>query len=394
MKHFKSIFRTAWISTMCLISSCLTAANTAPEPVSADSVEVALLTCQPHEEIYSLYGHTAIRYHDLRTGEDWAFNYGVFNFKAPYFTLRFVFGLTDYELGVLPTKIFQEEYRRYGSLVTEQVLNMTPAEKQALYDALADNYREENRIYRYNYFYDNCTSRARDIIERCISGRIQYTPRPDYAPTYREMVHACTAGHPWAAWGNDFLLGVRADLPTDLRQQEFLPNNLMHDFSYAQIIRNDGTYVPLVKETRTLVPSGVQFVEQEFPLTPTQCGIVLVIVSLLIFGYEWKHKQTLKWWDLLLMSLQGIMGLVLLVMIFSQHPTTSINLQILLLNPLPFLFIYKVYKRKPTVWWQLMPVLTLLFLIGGIWQHYAEGMYFVALSLLIRFWSNIRNGKK
>ena len=382
------------MSTMLLISSHLSMATAAPTPTPADSVEVALLTCQPHEEIYSLYGHTAIRYHDLRTGEDWAFNYGIFNFKAPYFTLRFVFGLTDYELGVLPTNIFQQEYRRYGSQVTEQVLNMTPEEKKALYDALAENYREENRVYRYNYFYDNCTSRARDIIERCINGQIQYKPRPDYAPTYREMVHDCTLGHPWAAWGNDFLLGVKADLPTDLRQQEFLPNNLMHDFSRAQIIRNDGSSMPLVKETRELVPSGVQFVEQDFPLTPTQCGIVLLIVSLIIFGYEWKRKQTLKWWDLLLMVTQGIMGLVLFVMIFSQHPTTSINFQILLFNPLPFLYIYKVYKRKPTTWWHLLLGMTTLFLLGGIWQHYAEGMNFVALSLLIRFWSNIRNGKK
>jgi len=142
------------------------------------------------------------------------------------------------------------------------------------------------------------------------------------------------------------------------------------------------------------VPSGVQFVEQDFLLTPTQCGIVLLVVSLIIFAYEWKRKQTLKWWDVLLMTTQGILGLVLFVMIFSQHPTTSINLRILLFNPLPFLYIYKVYKRKPTVWWHLLLILSLLFLIGGIWQHYAEGMYFVALSLLIRYWSNTKNGKK
>ena len=72
-----------------------------------DSIEVSLLTCSPHEEIYSLYGHTALRWHDLHqsgpsAGNDIAFNWGIFNFNKPYFVLRFVFGLTDYELGIMP----------------------------------------------------------------------------------------------------------------------------------------------------------------------------------------------------------------------------------------------------------------------------------------------------
>lgn len=377
-----------------LLSAQYSAIKAQPKQDLMDSVEVSLLTCQPHDEIYSLYGHTALRYHDLRTGDDWAFNYGVFNFHAPYFTLRFIFGLTDYELGVVPTHIFKQEYRFFGSQVTEQVLNMTTEEKAAILKALGENYKPENRIYRYNYFYDNCTSRARDMVERCISGQVQYQPRPDFTPTYRQMVHECTQKHPWATWGNDFLLGLKADFRTDLRQQEFLPNNLMHDFSHALILRSDGRQVPLVKETRTLVPPGVQMVSQDFPLTPTECGILLTIISLFLFVLEWKRKKTYKWWDILLMSMQGFIGLILFIMIFSQHPTTSLNLQILLFNPLPFLYIYKVYRRRKTMWWYLLPVLTLMFLVGGIWQHYAEGMYFVALCLLIRYWSNIRNAKK
>ena len=378
---------------MC-ISASLSATGSEPAPHPMDSVEVSLLTCQPHEEIYSLYGHTALRQHDLRTGDDWVFNYGVFNFKAPHFVLRFVFGLTDYELGVLPTKIFKMEYKHYGSQVTEQVLNLTADEKQAIALALYENAKPENCVYRYNYFYDNCTTRARDMVERCISGQLRYQEHGDYTPTYREMVRDCTKGHPWATWGNDFLLGIRADLQTDQRQQEFLPNNLMYDFARAQIIRADGQYVPLVKETRVLVPSGVQIVKQDFPLTPTECAVILLVVSLLIFAYEWKKKLTLVWWDLLLMVLQGVMGIVLFVMIFSQHPTTSINLQILLFNPLPFIYIYKVYRRQKTHYWNLLLTMTVLFLLGGIWQSYAEGLYIVALSLLLRFWSNIIHAKK
>lgn len=393
MKHLKSIFRTlCLLAAVLLVSTDVKAQNDA---VTAyyDSVEVSLLTCQPHEEIYSLYGHTALRYHDLKRNEDWAFNYGIFNFHAPHFVLRFVFGLTDYELGVIPTDIFKQEYRRFGSQVTEQVLNLTNEEKHAIHKALYENYRPENRVYRYNYFYDNCTTRARDMVERNINGQVRYQDNPDYEPTYREMVRECTMAHPWATWGNDFLLGIKADLKTDQRQQEFLPNNLLHDFARAQIIRTDGRYVPLVKETRQIVPSGVQIIEQDFPLTPTECAIILLIISLLVFAYEWKKRRTVKWWDILLMTMQGLMGLVLFVMIFSQHPTTSINLQILLFNPLPLFYIYNMYRRKKTHYWNLLVCMVLLFYIGGIWQDYAEGLEIVALCLLIRYWSNLRNAK-
>ena len=195
---------------------------------SFDSVEVSLLTCSPHEEIYSLYGHTALRWHDLRKGEDIAFNWGVFDFKKPYFVGRFVFGLTDYELGAYPYPLFRKEYKKYGSGITEQVLDLRPEEKMAIKEALIRNMQPENKVYRYNYFYDNCSLRPRNLIERCISGEVKYVAREDYQPTYREMVHGCVRNHPWAAFGNDMLLGIRADMKTDLRQQEFLPLNLLY----------------------------------------------------------------------------------------------------------------------------------------------------------------------
>ena len=137
-----------------------------------DSVEVSLLTCSPHEEIYSLYGHSALRWHDLRAERnvDVVYNWGLFDFQKPHFVLRFVFGLTDYEVGGFPYPLFLEEYKYVGSSVTEQVINLTNSEKARLSEAMRENLRPENRVYRYNYFYDNCSTRPRDIIERSIEG--------------------------------------------------------------------------------------------------------------------------------------------------------------------------------------------------------------------------------
>lgn len=354
-----------------------------------DSIEVSLLTCSPHEEIYSLYGHTALRWHDLHqsgpsAGNDIAFNWGIFNFNKPYFVLRFVFGLTDYELGIMPFQYFCTYYEKWGSSVTEQVLNLSNEEKMKLEAALQENLQPENRIYRYNYFYDNCSTRPRNIIEECINGKVEYAQREDYTPSYREMVGVCTRNHPWGTFGNDILLGIKADFKTDMRQQEFLPDNLLYDFDRAQIYA-DGTYRPLVKERRMVVLPGVQIIEKDFPLTPTECAVVLLIVALLLRGLEWKLKKVFVWWDVLLMLAQGLAGCVLFAMIFSQHPTTSLNLQILLLNPLPLFFIPSMIRGKKTKWQNLLLVLVVLFFIGSLFQHYAEGMLILALSLLSRF---------
>ena len=390
MKHLKIIFNAlkGVLLTLILVSSAPVAAQEDIPPM--DSVEFSLLTCQPHDEVYSLYGHTAIRYHELRPGGlDWAFNYGVFDFKKPHFVARFVFGLTDYELGAYPYKYFVKEYRRFGSMVTEQVLNLTDEEKMALHDALAINLRPENKIYRYNYFYNNCTTKARDIIESCINGKVEYAGREYYTPSYRDMVHSMTRNNPWSRFGNDLLLGIKADWKTDLRQQEFLPGNLMYDFDHAQIYSN-GNYRPLIKERRIAVPAGVQIIESGFPLTPLACAAILLAVGIVIFFFEWRKKRIFVLWDVLLMITTGTIGIVLTLMLFSQHPTVSLNLQIILCNPLPWLFLWPVIRGRETRYWKITAILAVLFLIGSFFQCYAEGIHVLALCLLMQCYANMK----
>ena len=388
MKQFKKIFRTFCLLFGSILVNTDLHANEVSQPENWDSVEVSLLTCSPHEEIYSLYGHTAIRYHNISTKEDLVFNWGSFSFDKPFFIIRFVFGLTDYELVTLPYPYFCPYYEKWGSSVTEQVLNLKSNEKKKLCQSLVDNLKPENRVYRYNYFYDNCSTRPRNLIEACLEGKLEYQPREDYNPSYREMIHFCTRNHPWGKFGNDMLLGVKADQQTNLEQQEFLPDNLMYDFDHAQIYLN-GAYRPLVKERRMPVPPGVQIIEPDFPCSPTAVFCILALVSIIIAILEWRRHRTYKYWDVLLMSLQGLAGSVLFIMLFSQHPTTSTNLQLLLLNPLPLFYIPAVLKRKKdTKWWTILLIMIILFCLGRIFQVYAEGMMILALCLLIRYYSN------
>lgn len=393
MKSLKTIIKILIISVILLISNNITitaAPGSEPhEGSEMDSVRLSLLTCSPHNEVYSLYGHTAIRYENPARGIDVAVNYGMFSFDKPLFILRFVFGLTDYEMGVMPFSVFCDEYRYYGSSVTQQTLNIDNATKERIVKAIENNYKPQNRVYRYNYFYDNCTTRARNILVDNIvkqGHRVTYT-RKDNGPSFREMIHQYNADHPWARLGNDLLLGLNADRKTSVADQQFLPEHLMHDFSTARL---DGK--PLLASQTTVVPQGVQPIDDGFCPTPRECAVALFIVCLGIAMAEIKTRRIYWGTDIVLMTASGLAGIVLFAMIFSQHPTVSLNLQILLFNPLPLFFLYTTVKaaRKHAYprWATLQAVLIAMFFIGGFVQCYAEGMYFVALSLLTRSMSH------
>jgi hypothetical protein len=357
-----------------------------PAQINPDSIEISLLTCSPHDEVYSLYGHTALRVTDKTRGTDIAVNYGVFDFLQPHFILRFIFGLTDYSMGVNTIDDFCAQYSYYNSSVTEQVLNLTPSEKLRIMAALAENAKPENVTYRYNFFHDNCTTRARDMIVEHLDGQVEYKGEDLSDITFRHLTDSCTQGHPWTQLGNNLLLGVMSDRPTHRSERQFLPSNLMSDFSTAHITIADSIR-PLVSETRLLLPSGPQVIEEEFPLSPITCAIIILVLTLVIIFSEYHFHYRCWIYEAILLFLTGICGIILTMMIFSHHPTVNVNLQILMLSPISLILLYPIVRKsiKGGVhwWWPVWSILILLFYIGGFFQKYDTSVHILALSLLI-----------
>ena len=112
---------------------------------------------------------------------------------------------------------------------------------------------------------------------------------------------------------------------------------------------------------------------------------------MMIFTYEQMKKTVLRWFDIFLMTVMGLAGCILALMLFSEHPTTSTNLQVLLLNPLPLFFLWPVARGRMTWFFHIQLILTLLFFVGGIWQSYAEGMYVLAFCVLTRDIRHLRD---
>ncbi len=357
-----------------------------------DSIICSLITCSPYEkEIYSLYGHTAIRYKDLRRNQDWVFNYGVFNFKKPFFALRFALGLTDYELGAVPYHLFIEEYKRQNRTVTEQVLNLNHEEKIYLFKALVINLEPDNREYRYNYFTNNCTTKARDMIERCIEGTVYYFHDSKSELTYRKITDDYTAKHPWARFCNNLCLGLTADTMLANGEWQFLPDNLKADFSQV-IVGNDSMQYQLVVQENILLRQRVTQEESSFVITPWMVFSMLLLLTVLLTWVEFKRNKHFLWLDVSLWAVLSVAGILLTVLFFSKHPTTSTNLQILILNPIPLFFLHNIIRNRPTRFWKFEVGMIILFLIGAFFQEYAEGMLLLALCLLIRCVYNISGG--
>lgn len=317
---------------------------------STDSIRFSLLTCAPGTEIYSLFGHTAIRYENYTRRIDVAFNYGMFSFNTPNFIFRFVAGETDYQLGITPYSYFEAEYAMRGSSVYQQVLNLTQSEKERLLTILENNYLPENRIYRYNYFYDNCTTRARDKIEECIEGKVVY-PDSLSGKSYRSIVHEFTAGSPWNEFGIDLCLGAEADKEINKRQQMFSPFYMKYYASNAYIVDAGGTRRPLILDETKIVDVEPEEVQPGFILSPLMCGALFLALCVVMAWGQWKTQRIWWGWDIVLYGLQGLAGCIIaFLFFFSVHPTVGSNWLLILFNPIPLLYlpfmVYKAVKRK------------------------------------------------
>ena len=369
------------------ILSVVNATVGAQSMTNPDRIQISLLTCSPGKEVWAQYGHTAIRYYDKESGEDLAINYGIFSLDQTYFIPRFVLGMTDYRMGVQPMDMFLAQYSYEGRGVVEQVLNLSAEDKEVIYKALQENMKPENVVYRYNYFFDNCTTRARDMLVNHLHGKVVYPPAEEDA-TFRSMIHKWNNKYEWTQFGEDLLLGVNADRKTTKSEQQFLPENLRSDFDKA---RYNGK--PLVKETNILLDAETEVAEPVFPLSPLSIALIFAVISLVMMLFSYRRQQVYWAWDLALMLTSGLMGIIFFVMIFSQHPCVSLNFILLFFNPLPLFFLYSTIKKKKVIWWKIWGALIILGLFGSLFQEMPLPILIVASFLLLHCIVHLRINK-
>lgn len=306
-----------------------------------DKAEISVITCSPGNEMYSVYGHSAIRVRDPLLRYDKAFNYGIFDFSSSNFFFRFAKGQTDYLLGATDFERFVNEYVHDKRSVFEQVLNLSQDEKQAVLDFLIWNAQPENRVYRYNFFFDNCATRVRDVIEDNTGGGLFYTDNSS-GKTFRQLIKDYHGKLVWLDFGIDFLVAADADRIATLNEEMFLPDYVMSHFKLAKRADNGE---PLVKR------SGLVY--QAPANDPANIPGPFVVFSLffmivLILTMRQVRKQNLsRALDILLYGITGFGGVfVSWFVLYSEHPAMHPNYNLLWLFPVNFLFALALTRKK------------------------------------------------
>ncbi|MDR1594336.1 MAG: DUF4105 domain-containing protein [Prevotellaceae bacterium] len=356
----------------------------------SDSAYISLLTCDPFDDMaYTLYGHTALRINDPEQRIDVVYNYGVFDFTAPNFLYRFAKGELNYKLGISRFVHFFDEYSERKSGITEQILNLTKEEKQKTIDALQINYLPENRVYLYNFLFDNCSTRPRILLEKTISGTVEY-PEILQPTTFRTIVHRCNINHRWLTFGIDLALGAPLDDSIGQNPQLFIPEYLMQVFGQAKIIQPDGNVRDLVSETRKLAPS-YPFVEQPLDSNPAVVlWLAFALVALISF-VEWRSRRYFRMFDALLFFVYGLTGCLLFFLSFiSIHPAVFPNFSMIWAHPLHIILAVALFvkplKKFAGYYMTINGILLLLFIIGWNFfpQQFNPAFFPLALILCLR----------
>lgn len=346
------LLRKYYVTMLCAL--CATGALEAvPElPSSAlqeaqeeDSVKVSLVTFYPGSEPHNIWGHSEIR---VQQGPvDLYFNYGVFDFQAPAFMWRFMLGQTDYMCMPVPrayATIGMEQRR-----MVEQELNLSQDKALKVRDFLWNNAQPQNRVYRYKFLSDNCSTRPRDIIEMAAGEGLQYPAMGDTTVTYRDILSHYCRNYAWENFGIDLVLGWDVDTVLDQRATMFIPMILM-DAVAGATITTDSVTMPLVKATTVPNDKSTQGnVRPPTPwyLSPLTVALLVLALTLLVTCRDLRQRDVSRWFDSILFTAGGLAGCILFFLIFfSTHEATSPNINIVWLNPLLLLLAVLPWFKK------------------------------------------------
>lgn len=295
---------------------------------------VYLLTTYPSDrEVYTVWGHTALLVTTDSTSV--VYNYGVFEFSDD-FIYKFVSGQTDYCLDTDSPQTVANELVWKNSYAYLHELDLTEAEADRVHAALLLNAKPENKVYRYKFFSDNCATRPRELLERCI-GEVKYMPIGN-TESYRDKVHVLCASMPWLRVGIDLCLGSGADEVIPDSMVTFLPVELMKQVESATVSDSSGATRPLVKSKLEMWhPQPKKFVAGDFPISPVKMGVLLLIFALLSLVFAWRNicVAYVRAFGAFLFFAFGLTGmLIFFLTFFSTHECTFPNFNLMWTNPL------------------------------------------------------------
>ena len=358
----------------------------------SDAARVSLVTILPGKKVYSIFGHNAIRVVDPERGIDVAYNYGTFDFGSPLaFTAKFVYGDLNYRLA-------KQRYDRMvayypseeGRPLIEQWLDLDAHQRESIFRFLEWNALPENAYYHYDFYYDNCATRVRDLLEDALGADLRAELR-DPDRTMRQLLDPYLVEKPLLHLGMDFAQGVPADRPATARDAMFLPDHLAAWVAEARLAGPGGERA-LVARTDSIGWAPERAILRPAPPWPGLVfGALFVwIVFLTVIDVRSGRRQR-GWLDLPLFGFLGMAGLfVVFTWFVSLHAVAKRNINILWVLPTHIGLAWALARKHEGRWieiylWATVALAAIFVLGWPLWtQEIPAPLVLLSLSVGVR----------
>ena len=351
-----------WLVLLCLFNyPAAQASELSLSDHHLNNTQISLLTYSPGKELYSLFGHSAIRVFNPDIKLDEVYNYGTFNFQEPHFYLKFIKGSLLYSLRIIPFEYVKESLVLENRSLVESPFNLTLSEKRRILEFIRWNALPENRDYIYDFQYDNCSTRILDILLAEAGDSLMVNEEILDNKTFRQHLDPYLKYRPWVHFGIDLLLGLRADKKAKFTDPVFLPDNLHYFSKNIRVVRG--------KRTKALTGADKILVQKYITQKPKYFtpGLVfwtlalLMLASALIDSY---FRPFFRWIGNFMLLITGVLSLILLFLwIFPEHRIFVNNTDILWANPLLLVtFIFRKNEIKGILYYIIISSIILVLL--------------------------------
>ncbi len=385
-KH-TGLFLFVWIT----LSATGFSQSSNPVHLSENAV-VSILTMGPDKnELYSAFGHNAIRVFDPENNIDKAYNYGTFNYNDPNFYINFTKGNLLYYLSVSDYSLLKRFYLYYDRFINEQILDLNPQQVQRLFSFLENNALPENASYYYDYFYDNCSSRIRDVFVSVFQDSIRFDLSfIESEMTIRQLTDLYIEDKfPWGDLGIDICLGLPMDQDASPYEYMFLPDFIESGFDHAYIYDDERGERPIVK-VKNIVYQSNSVPEASF-FSPLVVSLILLVGVIIITWFNWQKVKKDKGLDFTLFLIIGLIGILLSVLWFAtDHKAAAYNFNILWAIPFHAIAAFSLLKSGMNHFWRwyfkITAIVTFLLLLS--WNFLPQDLHYslipIVLIVLIR----------
>lgn len=354
----------------------------------SSNAQVSVLTIGPGSSLNDAFGHNIFRIKDPLNNIDIAYDYGRFPFNEPGFYLNFARGKLNYSIGKSNYRDVKDFYIWQDRTIKEQILNISTEEKQAVFNYLKNNYKPENREYLYDFFYDNCATKIKDVLKSTLKGNIAFNePVAFEQKSFRTLIQENLDYNSWGSVGIDIALGSVIDKTASPEEHMFLPEYI---HSFFGIATYGNSQKQLIENENTLYKQKDLKTHNSFLTSPLIVFFLIAIVILFATYRDYKNKKRSRYLDVILFLITGTIGVFLLLLWFAtDHTATAQNYNLLWAFPLNILLIWKAKKHKPWVIKYLKFLVIMLCLMTFHWlvgiQVFAYAFIPFLLALFVRY---------